>query len=141
MYKGEPTKGLEFYKLLYNSEEFTSEMGKVTLVAGQLEAELMLYLVRKGLKIEFKQLTLGQLISIGKKNSAFDKNLIYALELMRDQRNYLTHNIYALLTNQVDETILKGRNLLDSDVHTYTEEAWILKKSLIDIVELIKNEK
>ncbi len=126
MYNGEQVKGRDFFNLLFASKEFTSEMGKVTLVAGQLEAELMLFFVRKGIKIEFDQLTLGRLISIGKKNNAFEKNLTNALELMRDQRNYLTHNIYALLTNQIDETILEGRSLLDSDVHTYTERAWIL---------------
>jgi hypothetical protein len=39
-YKGEPTKGLEFYKLLNQSEEFTSELGRFTLASGHLEGQL-----------------------------------------------------------------------------------------------------
>jgi|GEM_PF-2096070 hypothetical protein len=39
-YKGEPTKGLEFYKLLNQSEEFTSEFGRFTLASGNLEGQL-----------------------------------------------------------------------------------------------------
>ena len=140
MYKGEPTNGRKFFDLLFQSDEFNVEMGKVMLAAGQLEAELMLYLIRKGVKVKFEQLTLGRLISVCKKNDTFNRNLINALELLRDQRNYLTHNIFALLTNQINETVLEGRNLLDSDAHTYTERAWQLKKNLIDITELIRNE-
>lgn len=140
MYKGELTNGRKFFDLLFTSDEFNVEMGKVMLAAGQLEAELMLYLIRKDVKVKFEQLTLGQLIGLGKKNDVFNGNLINALELLRDQRNYLTHNIYALLTNNIEETILEARNLLDADIHTYTERAWQLKRNLIGITEIIRNE-
>ena len=36
MYKGKLVEGREFFELLFKSEEFNAEMGKVTLAAGQL---------------------------------------------------------------------------------------------------------
>jgi hypothetical protein len=55
--------------------------------------------------------------------------------------NYLTHNIYALLNNQIDETILEREDLLDSDVHTYTERAWVLNDNIKGLTEIIKRMK
>jgi hypothetical protein len=46
MYKGKPTKGLEFYELLIQSENFTSELGKVTLSSGKLKVELIILLTK-----------------------------------------------------------------------------------------------
>jgi hypothetical protein len=34
------------------------------------------------------------------------------------QRNYLTHNIYALFADLLEETILEKENLVDTDVPT-----------------------
>ena len=56
------------------------------------------------------------------------------------QRNYLTHNIYSLFIDLLDETILEKNKLLDSDVHTYIERAWQLKKNLIALTEIIQEE-
>jgi hypothetical protein len=63
--------------------------------------------------------------------------MLPALETLRDQRNYLTHNIHALLSGLVEETILEGSGLLDSDIHTYTERAWQLKENLNDLADII----
>ena len=49
MYKGDYISGIKFYNLLFESREFTSEMGKVALASGKLEAELIIYLKRKGI--------------------------------------------------------------------------------------------
>lgn len=106
MYKGLPTKGLAFYKLLFESEEFNIEMGKMTLAAGRIEAELILYLKRNGVTEDISRSTFGGLIKTGKKYNLFDKNLIISLEQICNQRNYLTHNIYALFTDLLEETIL-----------------------------------
>ena len=137
MYKGEPTQGVEFYNLLFESDEFCSELGKVTLAAGRLEAELILYLNRNGVKENISQSTLGQLIKIGKKYDLFDKNLAIALDQICRQRNYITHNIYALFIELIDETILERSNLLDSDVHTYMDRAWQTKENLIGLADII----
>ena len=44
MYKGEPSKRLDFFNLINQSAEFTSELGKVTLASGRLEVELIFFL-------------------------------------------------------------------------------------------------
>ena len=136
-YKGEPAKGIEFYNLLFKSEEFNIEMGKVTLAAGRLEAELMLYLKRKGVTENLSRSTFGSLIITGKKHNLFDKNLVISLELLCKQRNYLTHNIYALFTDLIEETILEKHNLVDTDVITYIDRAWQLKENLVGIADII----
>ena len=66
-YKGEPTKGVVFFNLLYTSDEFCKELGKLTLAAGKIEAELILFYKRNNITENLNKATLGKLISIGKK--------------------------------------------------------------------------
>jgi hypothetical protein len=138
MYKGEPIKGIEFYTLLIESDEFTSELGKVALVSGKLEAELIIFLRHNRIKGNYDRATLGNLIDMAEKNNLLDKSMIIALRDTATKRNYITHNIYALFTDQIDETIMEKSNLLDSDVHLYMERAWQLKENLNSLADLIK---
>ena len=48
--------------------------------------------------------------------------------IISKQRNFITHNIYALFIDQLDETILEKNNLLDSDVHLYIKSLAIKRK-------------
>ncbi|MEA3445577.1 MAG: hypothetical protein U9R19_12725 [Bacteroidota bacterium] len=137
MHKGKSINGREFFDLLFESDEFNTELGKITLAAGKLEAELKMYFTRTEVKEKVSQSTLGQLIKIGKKHDLLDSNLATALEMTCKQRNYLIHNIYALLIDLKAETILERNNLIDSDVHTYLERAWQLKTNLIELAEVI----
>lgn len=137
MFKGEPVKGVEFYKLLLENENFSSELGKVALASGRLEVELMLYLSRNDVIVKNKLVTLGGLITICKRNNLLDKNLILSLQLISRQRNYFTHNIYALFTNLIDVTILERDNLIDTDVITYIDYAWQLRENLENLADLI----
>lgn len=143
MYKGKPTEGLKFYNLLEESEEFTSELGKVALASGKLEAELIIHLELNDVKGKYKRATLGTLIEKAEKNGLLDKNMISALKMISKQRNYITHNIYALFIDQLEETILEKNDLLDSDVYLYIERAWQLKENINGLAEIIKekNEK
>ena len=141
VFKGEPTKGLKFYELLTESIEFTSELGKVTMNSGKLEAELILLLNRNNLVGKFNKAPLGTLVRISHENKLLIDNELISFELISKQRNYLTHNIYALLNNQIDETILEREDLLDSDVHTYTERAWVLNDNIKGLTEIIKRMK
>jgi hypothetical protein len=136
--KGIRKEGVEFYTLLSESEKFTSELGKVTLASAKLEAELIIFLIRNDTKRNFEKATLGQLIALTKKNELLDENLIVALTHISKQRNYLTHNIYALFIDLIDETILEKNNLLDSDVHFFIERAWQLKENIEGLAEIIK---
>lgn len=138
MYKGEPTEGIKFYNLLVESEEFTSELGKVTLASGRLEAELILLLKQNGIAGNYKKATLGPLVDKVEKSGLLDKNIIVALTETSKQRNYITHNIYALFTDLIDETVLEKNNLLDTDVHLYIDRAWQLKENLDGLTDIIK---
>ena len=141
MYNGEPSKGLEFYKLLNESEEFISELGKVTLASGKLEAEMILFLKRKGIKGKYNKANLGTLIELVDKNNLIDKNMKISLKTISKQRNYITHNIYGLFIDLYDETILEKENLLDTDVTLYIDRAWQLKENLDGLADIIKNKK
>lgn len=141
VFEGESTKGLKFYDLLMESTEFTSELGKVTMNSGKLEAELILLLNRNNVEGKFNQATLGSLIRISHQNKLFTDNELLSLELIAKQRNYLTHNIYALLNYQIDESILVREDLLDSDVLTYIEWAWVLNDNIKGLTEIIKRMK
>lgn len=140
IYKGEPAKGLDFYNLLFESSDFNIELGKVTLTSGKLEAELILFLKRNEMTVNSSRMTLGALIDKCKKQNLFNKNLITALKEVSKQRNYLMHNIYALHSDLLDETILVKINLLDTDVLLYTERAWQLQENLIQLAEIIKKQ-
>jgi hypothetical protein len=55
------------------------------------------------------------------------------------QRNCITHIIYALFTDLIDESIIEKENLLDSDVELYIDRAWQVTKNLNDLANLIKD--
>ncbi len=129
MRNGEPLEGVEFFNQLSDDEDFCKELGKAMLAAGRLEAELIRYLSIKGIDEETNKANLGRLLRIAKKNEILVK-MVPALEMLNDQRNYLAHNIYALFSGQVEETILLRSGLLDSDIDVFTERAWQLKENL-----------
>ena len=57
--------------------------------------------------------------------------------MLRDQRNYLAHNVHALFSGLVEETILERTGLLDSDVSLYTDRAWQLRENLENLADII----
>lgn len=137
MYLGKPTEGLEFYSLLFKSDEFCSEMGRVALASSQLEAELTQLLLGRRVPEKVEGLPLGALVKAAKKYSLLEPDVLSALDDLCWQRNYLTHNIYALFIGLIEETSLERSNLLDSDVHTYTERAWQLRQNLVALAEIV----
>ncbi len=66
--------------------------------------------------------------------------MIPALEMLKDQRNYLAHNLHGLFSGMIEETILERTNLLDSDVDLFTERAWQLQRNLNALAEIIADE-
>ncbi len=138
MFKGKPTKGIDFFHLLEKSEEFTSELGKVILNSGKLEAELIILFERHDIKEVNKRSTLGTLIRKAEMHKLLDNNMIHALKTITDERNYITHNIYALFIDQLSETLLEKTDLLDSDVNLYIEKAWQLNENIKGLTEIIE---
>ena len=110
----------------------------MTLASGKLEAELIIHLEKHNVKGKYKRATLGTLIEKLEQNELLDKNMISALRMISKQRNYITHNIYALFIDQLDETILQKNDLLDSDVHLYIERAWQLNENINGLADIIK---
>ena len=139
MYAGKPTEGLEFYRLLFKSDEFCAEMGRVALASSQLEAELIQLLIERKVPNKVEGLPLGALVKAARKHKALEENVLSALDDLCWQRNYLTHNIYALFIGLIEETRLERSNLLDSDVHTYTERAWQLRENLVGLADIVAN--
>ncbi len=139
MYKGDHISGIKFYNLLFESREFTSEMGKVALASGKLEAELIIYLKRKGIHQNIENYNLGLLIRTAEQSGLLTHNQLEIYKLVKNQRNYLTHNFYALFADLKEETVLPKNNLLDSDVLTYIECALQLRENLDSLSENLKN--
>ncbi|HTU19458.1 MAG TPA: hypothetical protein VMG10_15465 [Gemmataceae bacterium] len=139
MWKGEPVDGPAFYELLCADDTFCAQLGRAVLAAGRLESALKRHITENEKNFDLTRATLGKLVTVaGQRN--FLSRMIPALEMLRDQRNYLTHNVHALLSGLIEETILEGSNLLDSDVHTYTERAWQLSENLNDLAEIVEAE-
>lgn len=139
MIEGKPVSGHEFFELLCRSDEFCASLGRAMLAACQLESQLRQYLAAHVPSANTNRATLGRLISYCKDHSCLMR-MLPALEVVKDQRNYLTHNIHALLFGLIEETILEGSDLIDSDVSTYTERARQLRENLDGLSGIIKAE-
>jgi len=136
--KGVPVAGREFFDLLYADSEFCERLGRTMLAAGRLETELKLYLDANLVKYK-EHATLGNLINLLKKHGLM-KKVQPSLELLRDQRNYLTHNLHALFSGLIGETVLERSNLLDSDIDTFAERAWQLAENLDGLADVMAKE-
>lgn len=136
MRKGEPAEGIEFYNLLYTDDEFCKELGRAVLAAGRLEAELTKYMDNKNVGENIKKATLGTLIKYARKHEMLTK-MVPSLETMRDQRNYLAHNIYALFSGLIEETVLPRSGLLDSDIDVFTDRVCQLAENLNGLADVV----
>jgi len=134
--RGERAGGLEFYTLLCEDDEFCKELGRAVLAAGRLESSLKRYINNNAPDEDTKKATLGKLIQAAEKHQLLSK-MVPALDMLKDQRNYLIHNIHALFSGLVEETILESTGLLDSDVGLFTERASQLKENLEGLADII----
>lgn len=134
--KGEPLEGVDFFNQLYADEGFCINLGKVMLSASRLESELIKYLSDQGVKEKTHRANLGALIRIAEDNYLLGK-MIPALREIRDQRNYLSHNLHALFVELIDETVLPRTGLLDSDIDIFTDRAAQLDENLSSLADII----
>lgn len=128
---------LEFFDRLYNDKEFCQTMGKVTLAAGRLESGLRTYLRLRGIRVS-DQTSFGYLISQLAKHGMISTNGVRVLRGLKEQRNYLIHSVFDLLSARIEETLLPGKDLLPGDVRTYDEKAWELEQNLGGITGLVE---
>ena len=134
--EGEPLQGIEFFNQLYADEGFCMHLGKVMLSASRLESELIKYLSQNEVKEKVHRANLGVLIRIAEKNSLLVK-MIPVLKEIKDQRNYLSHNLHALFVGLIEETVLPRSDLLDSDIDVFTDKAWQLDENLRGLSDIV----
>ena len=137
MRRGEPLEGLAFYQELYADSEFWETLGKAILAAGRLEGELAIYISNHAKDENTFKANLGRLIRQAEKLTLLEK-MVPHLHDINGQRNEFAHNVYALFTGAVEETLLRRSNLLDSDINTYTEYAYQLLDNLNGLAEIVE---
>lgn len=134
--KGEPLSDGAFFEQLFADDEFCKQLGKAVLSAGRLESELIKYIQNNQSGTKTNKANLGRLIGIAKKHELL-ANMVPALKVINDQRNYLAHNIHALFTGLIEETILPRSELLDSDIDIFTERACQLTENINGIADIL----
>lgn len=128
---------VKFYEKLYADDDFCKQLGKAILAAGRLESELILYIQDNQSSSDVTKANLGKLIRVAEKHDLLLK-LVPVLKDINSQRNYLAHNIHALFSGLIEETILPHFCLIDSDVAVYTEKAWQTTENLNAIADIVK---
>ena len=135
---GDVVQGEEFFRLLYADPDFSRELGKIALSAGMLEVELYKFLEGNNVKNINPRATLGVLISLVSKNSMLRNNEIVVLKEVCQQRNYLTHNLYALFSGKIEETVLPREELVELDVQSFIVKAQELNINLFGLSKTIR---
>lgn len=133
---GEPLSGNEFFKQLYADDEFCKQLGRTMLAAGRLESELIRHIQTNNSESKTNRANLGKLIGIVEKNMLLTK-MLPALKDINAQRNYLAHNIHALFTGLIEETILPSKELLDSDIDVFSDRAVELTENLNGLADIV----
>lgn len=113
----------EFYKLLYQKDEFCCVLGKVMLSASKLETLLRKYLRIVGEDVPEKSATLGNLIKHLRKNDLLTNNGEIHFGQINLQRNYLIHNLFGSFIDEIEQALLPVENLVPMDVEIYAEKA------------------
>jgi hypothetical protein len=129
----------DFFTILYMDKDFCISMGKMTLAAGRFESDLKEYLRIFSVNIPEEKATLGMLISQLRKNGLLSRNGEMVLKDIKKQRNYLTHNLYNLFSERIDETILTISELIPEDVSNFTEHVYELEYNLNSLSKIIES--
>lgn len=149
--------GENFFEELYQNEEFCNKLGKIILLASKLEV-LLIKLIENSSADTNYNLTMGKLIEKVEKLELLPKSTIEALRPLCEQRNHLTHNIFIILLDLIEDSKLIEninsnksyvkkeifKQLLEEkeeftyyDVQLYIERAYQLEDNLRDFTESI----
>lgn len=129
---------LEFFEKLYADQEFCVALGRMTLAAGRFESNLRAFLGLSGVFVHEGEATLGSLISKLRKHDLLSENGVQVLRDLKRQRNYLTHSLFDLFSERIDETILPRTDLVPMDVSLFTEKAWQLEQNLNGLSSIVE---
>lgn len=129
----------EFYNLLSKDDNFCRALGRVMLVASQLEILLKQYLRLHGKEIKEKRATLGNLVKRLKEDGHLTWNGEVHLGQASMQRNYLIHNLYGSFVNEIENELLPVEKLVAEDVEVYTEKAAQTVENFESYVKLVES--
>lgn len=126
----------QFFDLLFKDSEFCEGVGRVMLAAGLLETNLRRYLEGKGLKIGRRN-TLGSMVRLMKEDQLLSRNGTMHFDDLTLKRNYLAHSLYDLFSEQIEETILPGSELVEMDIDIFREKANQLAEDFFHFSNLV----
>lgn len=109
----------------------------MTLAVGHLEAKLKSFLIKAGIRTNLKRDTLGLLAAKLANYKDIKSDELSLLNDIRIQRNYLTHNLYALMSNQIDEGSISGVGLLPRDINAYVIKARTLVQHIDEFIDIL----
>ena len=135
--KGEPLRDGAFFEQLSLDAVFCEHLGRAMLSAGRLESELVKYIKNNEPEAKTSKANLGRLISIAEKYELLS-NMVLALKSINEQRNYIAHNIHALFTGAIEETILPRTGLLDTDIDIFTARAQQLTDNINGLADVVE---
>ena len=128
----------EFYRILEQDQEFCSALGSAVLAAGKLESSLREYFLRRGLPDPGGTATLGHLAKKLDEAGLLSTNGREILAVLKTQRNYLAHNLFALFQGRINQTILTVDELIEMDTAYFVEIATQLEEDLNGIAKLVE---
>jgi hypothetical protein len=127
----------EFYELLSKDEAFCQALGRLMLVASNLEVLIKQYLRLQGKEVGERQATLGNLIKLLKKNNHLTKNGEMHFQQANMQRNYLIHNLFASFENEIERNLIPVEDLVEMDVFVYTQQVNVSIENFTSYCEIV----
>lgn len=127
-----------FFQMLETDREFLVEAGRMMLYAGELESELRRLLRCHGHDMPVKRATLEKLLKELSKNQLISKNTEMVISEIKDQRNYFFHNIFNLMSGELEETLLASKGLVELDVLYYIDKARDTAENIKGICEVVR---
>lgn len=112
---------LEFYDELLKSERFCENLGRLLLMSGKLESALKSIVLTSSIKVRYNlgRAMLGQLVGSCKEHELVTDELNEVLAFILLRRNYLTHNLYPLFNDEIENSLLPKDNLHSGDAEYY----------------------
>lgn len=132
---------IDFFELLYSSDEFCATAGRLTLASSRLENAIKSYLHHHGVNIPNQKATLGKLVTHLKEHKLITPNGAMHFDDLILKRNYVTHSLYDLLSGNIPRTILENQDLQELDVYYYTDKLQDTVDDLFYFSRLFKDKK
>jgi hypothetical protein len=115
--------GREFFEQLYEDDEFSAALGRLTMSLDRFESNLRAFLKTSGAKTVDGRATIRELIPRLKAHGFVTDNGVKVLNAVEFGADYLTHRLFDLFSERIDETALPRTDLVPADTILYAERA------------------